>query len=236
MIFYNIFKSVTQFIKMVRKSKRIIESDLYPTVKKYLDKKYSKSSLCSKINIGIKSGTIDVVLVRGIFGDLSQSCEVISVEVKADKNRFLNYIGQALGYSILSDRCHLAIPGKFSQNDIDIASTLGIGLIEIGENSCKQIIDSKLFSPIEHLRLKLLNKLKINRCTICNSYFFASKNPNRRLFDAIKNERGYVYWLIDQDQTACEKGIDNREYAYRRRFICKDCIQQLIAKFEINKK
>jgi len=206
------------------------ESELYPIIKRYLEKKYSKSVLISKINSGVWGGKIDVVLVRGIFGELLNTCEIVTVEAIPDKDRFLNYIGQALGYSIFSDRCYLAVKGEFTQEEIDVANSLGIGLIEINKNSCKQVLDSKLFNPIDYLRLKLLSHFDIHKCSICGSYLIM-KNPSRKLNDSIKNKMDYVYYLDAQDEIAVKKGLERRKNVYIRRYICKDCINGIFSEF-----
>ena len=207
------------------------EQELYPIVKKYFERKYSKYLLASRINSGLIRGKADVLIVRGIYAELSNDVEIISVEVKPNKSRFLNYIGQALGYSIFSDRCYLAILGEFDQKEIDIASRLGVGLIEIKNNSCKEILSSQLFSPIESLKLDLLSKLDIFRCAICNSFVNAPEYA-KDFANAVREGKHYMYWLFDQDDLMCQKGLEKRKHVYVRRLICKDCIKGIFKNLE----
>jgi len=185
--------------------------------------------LVTKTNTGIKGGQVDVVIVKAVFSDLLNDCEVISIEVKSSTENFLKSLGQTLGYSIFSDRCYLAARGDFTNNEISIADKLGVGLIRIKGRKCETVASSKLFKPLEYMKLKLLNKLNIHRCVICRSYFILD-DYSEKIQNAIKQKRNFVYWLFEQDSLAYEKGLEDRKLTYKRRYVCKDCIEGFVSK------
>ena len=69
----------------------------------------------------------------GLRGDF----ELITIEVKKSSGQFLTSAGQAAAYGVYADSAYLCCPQgdkSFDEDNIDIASHLGIGLIEIGKH------------------------------------------------------------------------------------------------------
>lgn len=58
---------------------------------------------------GGKAGIIDVLGIRNSIGDFGGHSELISMEVKPEKNTFLKSLGQAYAYSIMAEHCYLAV-------------------------------------------------------------------------------------------------------------------------------
>ena len=147
------------------------EAKLYPIVEKWMKKHF----LCFRtaINTGLKHGRIDVVGVRDVGGDLSGEIETISIEVKRGTEAFATSSGQALGYKIYANRVYLADvrSESFSHEEISIASNLGIGLIQIKNGKCSEIISSPFYNPMTSLHLSVIEKLALGKCQLCNTFF-----------------------------------------------------------------
>ena len=92
------------------------ERDLYEPVRVFIKKEYS--CFHTGIEKGSKDGKIDVVGLRNTVGDLGGHTEVISVEVKPEKNIYLKALGQAYAYSIMADRCYLAVHKPYNRDFI----------------------------------------------------------------------------------------------------------------------
>jgi len=58
---------------------------------------------------------------------------------------------------------------------MDIASHLGIGLIQIKDRKCHGFLSSPFYTPITRLNLELLEKLGLGRCQFCGSIFDVEK-------------------------------------------------------------
>src|SRR5690606_8105081 len=102
-------------------------------------------------------------------GDLSGDVEAIAVEVKRGLTPFTNAAGQAAGYKVYADRVYLADSRlkPFSQDEIDIASNLGIGLIQIKRGKCHEVLSSPMHRPIRRLQLQLFRALRLGKCQLC---------------------------------------------------------------------
>jgi len=204
------------------------ERDLYEPVRLFIEEEFN--CFHTGIEKGTKDGKIDVIGLRNTVGDLGGHTDVISVEVKPEKNTFLKSLGQAYAYSIMADRCYLAIhkPYKkdFTQDEKDQASKLGVGLIKIGAKKvCNIVISSPIQSPLLAHKLSLINKLGYVQCVMCNTLFEKSGMRNQRekssIVNAIKDKKSFRYWLgglSDQKE-------EERDYIYDRRHICPDCVQ-----------
>src|SRR5690606_26168688 len=114
---------------VARRRKR--ESDLYPVLANWMAKHFR----CFKTgtNVGLRYSRADVLGVRDVGGSLSGEIETIVIEVKRGNEPFATASGQTLGYRVYANRVYLADERSagFSQNELHIASSLGIGLIQI---------------------------------------------------------------------------------------------------------
>jgi hypothetical protein len=158
------------------------ESKLYPKVKKFVKNKFH--CFATGVNKGTKNGRIDIIGIRDIGGDLTGKTELISVEVKAANQPFATTAGQAIGYSVYAERCYLADlrSGKepFSQEEIAIASKLGIGLIALKRsgNVIEEVLSSPIHSPIDYMKHEIIEKLGFSLCSTCNSIFKRGEGNN----------------------------------------------------------
>ncbi len=133
-----------------------LEKTLYALVGRWLKRHFK----CFKVAIdkGLRHGRIDVVGIRDIGGDLSGEVETIAVEVKRGTTPFANACGQAFGYSVYANRVYLADlrEKEYSQDEIFIASNLGIGLIQIKGKTCIEILSSPFHRPLTGMHSRLL--------------------------------------------------------------------------------
>jgi hypothetical protein len=198
----------------------MLESRLYPIVHKFLERKFGCFHVQTQPSVGY--GAIDVVGLRQSAGKYGGAAEVIAVEVKATGSRFLNSAGQALGYSVMADRCYLAIGGDpVGEVEKELASQLNIGLIAIQSGGrCEIVLTSPQHRPLRAQKLTLIRKLRFVECTVCGTLRPRSEFVRQRnLQTAAGNKMGLRYVLSNQE---------GRTQNFReRRFICHDCVRVL---------
>lgn len=214
-----------------------LESKLYKQIEDFASEYFGCHTV--KQQVGTKFGKVDVVGLKENRGDLESTSEVIAIEVKEEKASFLQAVGQTRAYSIYAHRCYLAFKkrnrNEFTDDEIDIADQLGVGLIEVKSNTCDIKLTSKLFSPQERYILQILDKLDYFRCVLCRGTYpkkhisdissrliFLGDNPSYRgnLKKAIESRLNIRYYLFGLSHIR----EDDRKYVYDKRFICKDCV------------
>ncbi len=216
-----------------------LEKRLYKIVEKFAA---SNEFGCNPVKqqVGTKMGTVDVIGVREIHGDLHTHNEIVAFEVKEENSRFLSAVGQARAYSIYAHKCYLVVKKRknnaFTSEEIDIAAQLGVGLIEIRGDTCKVIATSAAFSPRDSYILTIFDKLELFRCVICHATYHYENmvNINKmnkigngdysytgELKKAIKNRKNAQYFLYQLNE---QRSVDERIYTHDRRHICKDCL------------
>lgn len=220
------------------------EKDLYPIVEEWL----KKHLLCFKVesNTGSRHSRPDVIGIRDIGGDLSGEVQTIAVEVKKEGPPFATMSGQTLGYNVYANRIYLAQARNraFTIDQMDIASHLGIGLIQVRGKTCHEVLSSPFYTPITRLNLRLLERLGLGRCQFCSSFFeiggikdhwsnmIRGEEPSEGAAKTIqKKVKGLMFWnqaVADRKRrlgiTKVEKGSSEE-----RRFICPECVQGLLA-------
>ena len=154
------------------------EKVLYPIVSDFLKKELG----CTKTecNAGTSHGRIDVLGFRERKSYFASQAEVVAVEVKSG-TRFLNYIGQAVAYSLYSHRVYLALKkpndNRITRDEFDIASRIGVGLLSIScEDEINLVATSNEFDPEHYRLLQVIDRLGYFECTFCRSYY--PKNPS----------------------------------------------------------
>lgn len=214
-----------------------LEKSLYPIVAKFLGKSYQCFN--TQINAGLKHSRADVIGIRDIGGDFTGEIETIIVEVKRGSEAFATASGQTYGYTVYANRVYLADKRdtNFTALEIQIASHLGIGLIKIDRNNkCSIVLTSPYYKPLTKLNADLLEKLRLCKCQLCESYFEIGDENNRyayvsreKLIKAIKDEKGLVFWNREVSNRKEKHGvrIGKENTTYERRFLCSDCISLL---------
>ena len=221
---------------------RDLENTLYPVVERWMRRKFS--CFATAVNKGLRHGRIDVIGVRDIGGDLSGAIETIGIEVKRGSFPFANACGQTLGYNVYVNRVYLADLREegFNRDEEQIASHLGIGLIQVRRGKCAEILSSPFYEPIENLNLRLLETLGLGKCQLCASVFelgFSAKNRYGRLSRenlprAIKQELGLMFWNREVAERKNKLGlrVTKDGLTNERRFFCPDCIGYVFAQLQ----
>ena len=220
------------------------EIPYYQTVENWL--MIQGGCFATKKNCGTRLAHVDVVGVRHIGGDLSSEYEIIAVEVKTDEP-FFKSISQAAGYSVFAHRCYLAVyeRGKqpFTHEEIEIALSLGVGLLKI--RSKKGGVEELLSPPSRPARhrfvLQMLETIGYAECILCRGPFKGTFKTGVKRADREKillmwkralkatangNPTGYLFWsegAVDKKSAAGDSANNSA-----RRYICPDCLQNLI--------
>lgn len=214
-----------------------LEKSYYPIVAKFLSKSYQ----CFKTltNTGLKHSRADVIGIRDTGGDFTGEIETIIVEVKRGSEAFATASGQAYGYTVYANRVYLADKREtsFTALEVQIASHLGIGLIKIDtKNKCSIVLTSPYYKPMTKMNADLLEKLRLCKCQLCESYFEVGDEKNRyanvsreNLNKAVDDEKGVVFWNREVSTRKEKHGvrIGKENTTYERRFICSDCVSLL---------
>ncbi len=217
--------------------KKPLEKTLYPIVARYMRRHFL--TFRHALNKGLRYGRIDVLGIRDVGGDFSGQVETIAIEVKRGSTPFANAAGQTIGYKVYANRVYLADLREkpFDQDEISIASNLGIGLIQIKGKKCREWLSSPVYEPIGKLQLRLFEALRLGRCQLCGSLFKIGEpetggsysNVSRNLTLAIKREKGLVFWNRELGERRAKLGLCKKDYVYDRRFICSDCVSDVLA-------
>lgn len=221
-------------------AKSLLEKEYYPIVAKWL----KKSHHCFKTaeNTGLKFSRADVIGVRDIGGDLTGEIETIIIEVKRGSEAFATASGQAYSYIVYANRVYLADKkvNGFTQEQIQVASHLGIGLILIDKNNiCHEVLSSPYYKPLVKENTALLEHLYLMMCQLCHSYVEIGNEKNmynliekKKITKAVKEEKAFMFWNYDvatrKEKITTRFGKEYKEgITYERRILCKDCIKLL---------
>lgn len=229
---------------MARKKKKPgPEKELYPSVERWLRKHFACFSTAT--NKGLRHGRIDIVGVRDIGGDLSGAIETIGIEVKRGSFPFSNACGQTLGYRVYVNRAYLADlrDEGFTHDEIHIASNLGIGLVQIRNGKCIEVLSSPFYTPIEKLALRLLESMRLGKCQLCSCFFETGTPKNRfanvareNLKRAVYNEKGLVFWNreVAERKAKLKIRVASDGSTFERRYFCPDCVAYVLSDFQLH--
>jgi hypothetical protein len=218
-----------------------LEKTYYKHVERWLNRNFS--CFKSATNKGLRFGRIDVIGLRDVGGALSGDIETIAVEVKRGSTPFANACGQTFGYSVYANRVYLAdLRSKsFTQEEVFIASHLGIGLIQIKGTKCSEVLSSPYYDPIAKMQLGLLEALGFGRCQLCSSVFQTGHPEKGNAYSNLRKEnvrkaivsgQGIVFYNEEVAERKQRLGIQYKEgdtTIYERRFICPDCVRGIIS-------
>jgi hypothetical protein len=218
-------------------AKKPLEKTLYPLVGRWL-RRHFRCFRCVT-NKGLRYSRIDVLGIRDVGTDFSGDVETIAVEVKRGSTPFTNAAGQTVGYRVYANRVYLADrrDEPFNQDELLIATNLGIGLIQIKGNKCREILSSPIHRPLPQLQVRLFEKLQLGTCTLCGSLFElgdpdASSWHNvciENVQRAAHLKKGLLYGLREVDERKVKLGLDRgTAYIETRRLICPDCVSLVL--------
>jgi hypothetical protein len=215
------------------------ERILYPIVERWMRKHFR----CFKasINVGLAYSRVDVLGVRDIGGDLSGEIEAIAIEVKRGSEPFATASGQALGYQVYVNRVYLADVRQktFKPSEVEIASNLGIGLVQIKGSKCIEVLSSPHHNPITRMSLELVERMALGKCQFCGSFFEIgagklnrfSKVSKENFARALANCKGLMFWNreLSERKKKLRIRVSKNDLTYERRYICPDCIYYVLA-------
>ena len=208
---------------MVSKRK-INEKSLYPRIEKFLLNTLKCNWVLSELGSN-DVGRVDVVGIKSFKDRFSNRYEIIGVEVKPKTFHFGKKIGQALAYSLFANRVYLACHEEFSQSQIELASRLGVGLIQIKSKAgCSEVIGSKIFDPDREKMLNLLTKMSLAECMLCNSLIDLEKNYSNNLPRAISRGIPFEFYRkIDAQYAPSYKG--KKKIIFQWLYVCPSCLK-----------
>jgi hypothetical protein len=215
------------------------ESDLYDKVQDWVTS--ADGLRCEKAwkDKGLKEARPDVTGLRHAGGHLRGDFELITIEVKTSSSQFLTSAGQAAAYGVYADRAYLCCPRAdkpFDEDNIDIASHLGIGLIEIGTHQeIERVLAAPLRQPIPRKRQELLSSLGFDVCQICGIPFPLSGDADHRkgwggirregsrsaISNAVKDGKGFQWWFWDEWVNSYSPDTSS---SWNRRYLCSNCV------------
>lgn len=192
------------------------------------------------VNKGLKLGRADIIGIRDIGGDLTGEIETIIVENKRGLDPFATASGQTLGYRVFANRVYLADAREkgFSVDEFQIASHLGIGLIQIRSGKCAEVLSSPFYNPIRRFHFELLDNLGLGKCQLCESFFKTgtvekaySNLTREKMRKAIQDGKGVMFWNEEVAERKDKVGIrpSPNDIIWERRFICPECISRFIS-------
>jgi hypothetical protein len=204
------------------------EEGMYPTIRNCLLEGYGGFSIKGfsfRENFPVrKIGRPDIVIAVDTGSSKTPDIELWVVEVKKKNEKILDSLTQTLKYSLFAHRCHLAVRfGKkskgFSSEDIFLAESLGVGLIEFRYDKVNMVNFSKKFNPILSKVDEVMKKLDFIKCNICGNYVNIDKIGKKY------NVNLFAGWLN-------QGKLDSRKIRYskgskRSTNICEDCFNNL---------
>lgn len=168
------------------------ESDLYPIVVNYLLDKMK--CLDARKTVGPQLvGSADAFGIKDIGGRYNSAMIGYAIEVKEKPRPFGKRIGQALGYSLFSHRCYLAVPTKFTEEQIEMANRLGVGLLEIKtkEETCMERLTAQHHQPIEGLFSHAVYRLGYVQCKMCGEFVKITSRTRKSSVKSLKDNQLY---------------------------------------------
>lgn len=168
------------------------EERFYPIVLKYLKQngyltesyKDDGKTKFEFTRVGGKTQA-DVVGVKDVGRDYSHEIEIVAIEVKDRDQARVRYITQALGYSTFAHRCYLAMSTKYSEEYINYARQMGVGLLEIGEDKVKkEVLSAELKNPDETMMIWFLRRsLHLVKCVFCGTIIYRFYNKQTKYIE-----------------------------------------------------
>jgi hypothetical protein len=163
--------------------------------------------------------------VRAFRERYSNRYIVIGVEVKPETFHFGKKLGQALGYSLFAHKVYLACREDFTVTQIELASKLGAGLIQIKKKAgCAEVLGSRIFEPNKEKMLTLLAKQNLGECMLCGSVFSFDSGYSENLHKAVEHKLIFgMKRKIDVKDFPSFKG--SKKETGQWLFLCRSCNQ-----------
>ncbi len=192
------------------------ESELYPSVKEFIRKKYD----CFATTIEAGKQGIGSVDIFGVYHKNIEKTEIetVGVEVKISKIPIASRFGQTKGYSLFCHKMYFASLNEFDDENIEMAKYLGIGLISITKENavfaCHEALEPSTSIPIPKLLDLILERRKILACQSCK--VIQKRNYTETIYDLDK----IPAWTRNEVKKGKDLLIKNNE---KMEFYCNKC-------------
>jgi len=213
------------------------EAELYPILAKWMKRHFQ--CFKTKTTVGTRYSKADVVGARDTGGENSGEIELIVIEVKRGNEPFATASGQAAGYSVYGNRVYLADVREkgFTPGEREIASNLGVGLIQIRGKPPKasEMLSSREHRPITRMWYEMARKLNLYQCRMCGTFVEVEDNYKNlardKVLKAVNEEKGFIYWHEELAARRQKMKITPHgpEDSYERRVICAECVSTVLA-------
>ena len=195
------------------------ESELYPSVEEFIRKKYA----CFAVKTEAGKQGIGSVDIFGVYHKNIEKTEIetIGVEVKTDKIPLSANFGQARGYSVFCDKMYFASL-NIDEEDVKIASFLGIGLIKIEGKYpnfvCSKVLEAPTSMAMPEVRDYVLKYKRIFQCESCKVFQGYQRN------EYVETENSWDNLTNWAEEQVIKKGkglrIGKKD---RKEFYCNKC-------------
>lgn len=127
---------------------------------------------------------------------------------------------------------------SFTQQEIDIASHPGVGLIQIKDRRCIEVLASPYHHPMGRLGLELVARMALGRCQLCGTFFDIGDSKTKRFTKVSKlyaraadSEKGLMFFNFELAGRKNKLGIrpEKKRWSHQRRYLCPDCIGNVFA-------
>jgi len=164
----------------------------------------------------------DLVGITHVGGELIGDFELVTALVRPSTTRFVSVAGETSAQRLQADRVYLACfiaDERFTENQIEVALRLGIGLLRIDDNlECHRDVPAPIANPIPRTRRELLGEIGFVECQLCGVAF------SWVVTDQTEPEPGYVFW---NEIWADHHGRLRNETVSDRRYLCPDCVRNV---------
>lgn len=164
----------------------------------------------------------DLVGITHVGGELNGDFELVTALVRPSTTRFVSVAGETSAQRLQADRVYLACftaDERFTENQIEVALQLGIGLLRIDNNlKCHRDVPAPIANPVSRTRRELLGQIGFVECQLCGVAF------SWQACEQSNTESGYVFW---NEIWADHHGRLRNETVSDRRYLCPDCARNL---------
>lgn len=235
------------------------ESKWYGSVATWLTEDMHCFRYRRQVTIGEGKGRVDLMGLRDSGGDVSDDVEVIAVEVKKGVTPFGKACGQTLSYRTHANRIYLADRRSkgFLRSEVDLASALGIGLLQITIRNRVEVLSSPYYHPFHRHLLSVVESLGCQECRMCGDVFditgkrdqvemtgendswdgLARWDSGHDLLELLGRrkdaEKGVIFWNgeVEARKRRFKAKVKKSKLIYERRFLCPECVERFLTPF-----
>lgn len=212
------------------------EERLYEPIRKYIStelryytggeikyiggRKAGKSRYYTKT--GVRELQADVVGVKFTGNSVYSDIEICIVEAKLGDKVTRQHINQAFGYTTMAHSVYLASTAELDPDSHSVLRALGLGYLQILSLSETILRETPgQHKPVEKEMMRLLDKLWIGKCTLCQCYLFLYEENREKSYRAMHRP-----FLLNEDSTIPSFDSDSKPSMITR-YLCHGCLKDL---------